>query len=112
MESTMAGLLLHQGAVVLCAHTGPAQPAVTNQRVSVSRMHTLTAAAAFQITGCTLPVTTSGAPPCATANWSSAATRVKSMGQPLLLLDSQAICVPTGTPLLIQSVQQTRVTAK
>ena len=29
------------------------------------------------------------------------ATRLTSNGQPLLLLDSQAICAPTGTPLLI-----------
>jgi hypothetical protein len=37
------------------------------------------------------------------------ALRVTSNGQPLLLLDSQAICVPTGTPLVI-AVTQTRVT--
>jgi hypothetical protein len=37
------------------------------------------------------------------------AVRVTSNGQPLLLLDSQAICAPTGTPLLI-TVTQTRVT--
>jgi hypothetical protein len=36
------------------------------------------------------------------------ATRVISNGQPLLLFDSQAICVPTGTPLLTV-VTQTRV---
>jgi hypothetical protein len=35
---------------------------------------------------------------------------VTSLGQPLLLLDSQATCVPTGTPLVI-TVTQTRVTA-
>jgi hypothetical protein len=34
---------------------------------------------------------------------------VFSNGQPLLLLDSQAICVPTGTPLLV-TVTQPRVT--
>ena len=41
----------------------------------------------------------SGAPPCATAQWTTAATRVTAMGQPVLLQDSQATCVPTGTPL-------------
>jgi len=34
---------------------------------------------------------------------------VLSNGQPLLLLDSQAVCVPTGTPLMIVQTQ-TRVT--
>jgi hypothetical protein len=45
-----------------------------------------------------------------TAQFVTAATRVTSNGQPLLLLDSQAICAPTGTPLLIL-VTQTRATA-
>jgi hypothetical protein len=31
--------------------------------------------------------------------------RLLSNGQPLLLLDSQAICVPTGTPLMIVMTQ-------
>ena len=39
---------------------------------------------------------------------SPCATRVTSNGQPLLLMDSQAICAPTGTPLL-PPVTQTRV---
>ena len=40
----------------------------------------------------------------------TAATRVTSNGQPVLLLDSQAVCVPNGTPLTIAATQ-TRVTA-
>jgi hypothetical protein len=31
--------------------------------------------------------------------------RVTSMGQPVLLQDSIATCIPTGTPLLISGVQ-------
>jgi hypothetical protein len=34
---------------------------------------------------------------------------VTSNGQPVLLLDSQAVCAPNGTPLTI-TVTQTRVT--
>ena len=48
--------------------------------------------------------------PCVTAQFVTSAVRVTSNGQPLLLLDSQAICTPTGTPLLIV-LTQTRVTA-
>jgi hypothetical protein len=36
--------------------------------------------------------------PCVTGQWLVAATRVFSNGQPLVLLDSQAICTPNGTP--------------
>jgi len=39
----------------------------------------------------------------------SGATRLTSNGMPLLLMDSQALCVPTGTPLII-AMTQTRVT--
>jgi hypothetical protein len=46
-----------------------------------------------------------------TAQWTVGATRVTSNGQPLLLLTGQAICAPTGTPLL-PIVAQTRVTAE
>ncbi len=52
----------------------------------------------------------SGSPPCVTAQWTTAATRVTSMGQPLVLIDSQATCVPTGTPLIIAG-SQVKVTA-
>ena len=35
-----------------------------------------------------------------TAQYVTSATRVFSNGVPLLLIDSQAICAPTGTPLI------------
>lgn len=104
----MPGFLLHAGATVLCAHAGQAQPTVPNPRVTVSGMPTVAMTGPYAIAGCTFPAMSSGAPPCATAQWTTAATRVTSNGQPLLLIDSQATCVPTGTPLLILGTQ-TRV---
>ena len=103
----MPGFLLHFGATVLCAHAGQATPTVVNPRVTVSGQPTVTLAAPYVVAGCALPPNAGG--PCVTAQWVSAATRITSNGQPLLLLDSQAICAPTGTPLLIV-VTQTRVT--
>ncbi len=38
-------------------------------------------------------------------NWMTAALRVKVMGLPVLLLDSQSLCVPTGTPLTVVFAQ-------
>jgi len=104
----MPGFLLHVGATVLCAHGGQAQPTAPNPRVTVSGQPTVTMAAPYVVAGCTLPPPPAANGPCVTAQWVSAATRVTSNGQPLLLLDSQAICAPTGTPLLI-TVTQTRV---
>jgi len=105
----MPGFLLHLSATVLCSHGGQAQPTASNPRVTVSGQPTVLMTMPYVIAGCTLrpPIAANG--PCVTAQWITGATRVLSNGQPLLLLDSQAICVPTGTPLMIVQTQ-TRVT--
>lgn len=104
----MLGPLLHVGATVMCAHGGQAQPTAPNPRVLVSGQPIVTQLAPYAIAGC--PFNVSGSPvPCVTAQWVSAATRVMSNGAPVLLLDSQAICTPNGTPLII-TVTQMRVT--
>ena len=106
----MPGTLLHVGATVLCAHGGQAQPTVPNPRVTVSGMPTVTMAAPYVVAGCAMPPPTAGNGPCVTATWVTAATRVSSGGVPLLLMDSQAVCAPTGTPLT-PTVVQSRVSA-
>lgn len=100
----MPGYLLHLGATVLCAHGGQAQPTVTNPRVTVSGQPITMQPAPYVIAGC--PFNVSGSPvPCVTGQWTTAATRITSNGMPVLLLDSQATCIPTGTPLVISSTQ-------
>jgi hypothetical protein len=106
----MPGFMLHMGATVLCAHGGQATPAVPNPRVTVMGQPTVTLASPYLVAGCALPPPPAANGPCVTAQFVTAATRVTSNGQPLLLLDSQAVCVPTGTPLMIV-MTQTRVTA-
>lgn len=101
----MPGFLLHAGATVLCAHGGQAQPTVPNPRVTVSGQPTVTLAAPYVVAGCTLPPPPAANGPCVTARWITAATRITSNGQPLLLLDSQALCAPTGTPLMVVVTQ-------
>jgi hypothetical protein len=44
-----------------------------------------------------------------TAQFVDGAIRVLALGVPVLLLDSQAICAPSGTPLIV-TVTQPRVT--
>jgi hypothetical protein len=106
----MPGFLVHVGAQVLCAHFGQATPTVPNPRVTVSGQPTVLLSAPYVVAGCTFPAITSGAPPCATAQWTTGAVRVTSNSQPLLVQTSQAICAPTGTPLFVL-VTQTRVSA-
>jgi hypothetical protein len=97
----MPGHLLHAGANITCSHGGRAQPAASNPRVTVLGQPTVVLADPYVVVGC--PVG------CVSAEFVSAATRVTASGQPVLLADSQAVCSPTGSPLLVQG-SQNRVT--
>ncbi len=105
----MPGLLVHVGAQVVCSHAGQATPTTPNPRVMVSGQPTVLMTSPYVVAGCTLPPPPSANGPCVTAQWVSGTTRVLSNGQPLLVQSSQAICTPTGTPLMIVATQQ-RVT--
>ncbi len=102
----MGGYLLHQNAAVQCVHSGQAMPMVPNPRVKVSGQAIVTQMTIYAVSGCTLATIPS--PPCVTAQFTSAATRIKASGMPVLLQDSQATCAPTGTGLIVVSTQ-TRV---
>lgn len=106
----MPGNLLHVGSQVMCAHGGQAQPTVSNPRVKVMGQPIVTQAPPYAIAGCSNPPPPANVGPCVTAQWVSAAIRVKAMGQPVLLQDSKAVCIPTGTPLSVL-VTQMRVKA-
>ena len=105
----MPGPLLHLGATVLCNHGGQAMPSTPNPRVLVSGQPVATMAAPYMVAGCAF-VPPAGNGPCVTAQFMVGSTRVLSTGQPLLLFDSMATCVPTGTPTITAS-SQTRVLA-
>jgi len=101
----MPGFLLHLGATVTCSHGGQAQPTAPNPRVLVSGQPIVTIACPYVVAGCAMPPPPGGNGPCVTAQFVTAALRVTALGQPVLLQDSQSVCVPTGTPLLPLVVQ-------
>ena len=105
----MPGPLLHFGATVMCSHGGQAQPTAPNPRVLVSGQPTVLMATPYAVMGCPF-VPPGGNGPCVTAQYIVASTRVLSNGQPLVIATGQAVCTPTGTPLL-PVVFQTRVIA-
>jgi hypothetical protein len=105
----MPGFLVHFGATVLCSHGGQALPTAVQPRVLVSGQPVVTLTAPYTVAGCALPPPPAANGPCVTAQFVDGATRVFAEGVPVLLLDSQAICVPTATPLII-AVTQVRVT--
>lgn len=103
----MPGFVLHAGATVMCWHGGPAQPTAPSARVRVSGQPIAVQPAPYMVAGC--PLNVGGSPsPCVTAQWATAATRLRSGGQPVLLQDSQAACTPNGTGVNVVATQ-TRV---
>jgi len=106
----MPGPILHLGATVTCAHGGMAMPTAPNPRVLVSGQPIVTMAAPYTIAGCPF-VTGTNPLPCVTATWTAASISVLSNGQPVVLMDSQAITAPNGVPL-IASAAQPRVIAR
>jgi hypothetical protein len=103
----MPGFLLHAGATILCAHGGQVQAAVPSPRVRVGGQPVVTLPNPHMVAGCPFNVA-AGPVPCVTAQWVVGATRVRSVGMPVLLQDSQAVCAPNGTPVSIL-VTQVRV---
>ena len=98
----MPGFILHAGATVICIHGGQAQPTASNPRVRVGGQPVVTQPTPHVIAGCPSNVS------CVTAQWITAAIRVRAGGMPVLLRDSQAVCIPNGTPVNIV-VTQVRV---
>jgi hypothetical protein len=101
----MPGYILHKDAFVTCAHGAEAKPSATNARVRVSGHDTISWIPPYGITNC--PQNS----PCASATWTTAATRVTSVGQPLVLMDSESTSVPNSLPLkLVQSQKRVQAT--
>ncbi|MEU9852400.1 hypothetical protein [Streptomyces sp. NPDC047974] len=99
----MPGLLLHYGALMMCAHPPGlvTSPAPVQQRVLVGSQPVATAADTFLVAGCSFPAATLGAPPCTSVVWLHTSTRVFVNGLPVLLQPSPvgvAPAVGVGTP--------------
>jgi len=106
----MPGLLIQQGATVLCVHGGQAIMTVPNPRVTTSGAPTALLPDPWTVVGCPGVPVVPPIPPCVTAQWVVGTVRVTSEGQPLVINTGEAVCTPTGTPLL-PVVTQLRVTA-
>jgi hypothetical protein len=105
----MPGPILHLGATVLCAHGGQAMPTAPVARVLVADQPVATIASPYVVVGC--PFVPPAPGPCATAQWTTGATRVFVLDQPVAVQSGAAVCAPTGTPLLPLAAQ-TRVLAE
>lgn len=94
----MPGMLVQQGAMVMCMHGAPAMPTVPNPRVLLSGMPSCLMPSPWLVTGC--PAAAALMPPCVTATWTAGTVRVFSQGQPLVVQTGVSMCAPSGLPLL------------
>jgi hypothetical protein len=98
------GMILHSGATVMCMHGGQATATAPNPRVKVGGQPVATQPSPWTVAGC--PFMTGTNPmPCVTAQWVTGAVRVRAGGLPVLLSDSQAVCVPNGTGVNVLMTQ-------
>jgi hypothetical protein len=96
--------LLHDKATGKCSHGASAKPLIGNPRVKLGGQAVLTVASPFIVASCPNLVGTVKFP-CVIGVFGKGATRVKVMGQPVLLDTSRATNVPTGVSTTITSTQ-------
>jgi hypothetical protein len=101
----MPGFLVEQTAQISCIHQGKCQPLTASPRVQVGSVPALLLTSQFTVAGCTLPPPPAANGPDVTGAWLQGATRVRSLGVPLLLSDAQAICAASGLGAIIQMTQ-------
>jgi hypothetical protein len=97
----MPGPILTSTAQVQCAHGGIATPVTASPKVTIQGQPVVTIATQYTVAGCGFPAMSSGAPPCVKAQFTTAATKVTSYGQFVLLGTSQGITLPNGTPVIV-----------
>jgi hypothetical protein len=113
----MPGFIVHMGAGIQCPHGAQASIMAPSPRVKVAGNAVALLSDPTTIAGCPfqVPVGAGTKPqPCVTARWLVGSTRVKVMGQPVVLQTSGGICqsaeqIPAGPPTV--NTTQTRVTA-
>ncbi|MGK5729756.1 hypothetical protein [Streptomyces sp. URMC 124] len=107
----MPGLVLHAGAVMMCAHPPGVVtlPAPTQLKVLVGLQPVATVADVFVVGGCAL--TGSPSPPCVTVRWFQFSARVLAGGRPVLVQPAPppgpgpATGVPAPGPPMVQAMQ-------
>jgi hypothetical protein len=105
----MAGGIVTMSASVTCSHGGTATPSTSGGRVTIGGEAVITVATSYTVASCSFyPPYGNG--PCVNGQWTTAASRVFVEGQPVILLEHQGTCTPTGTSLIVASTQS-KVTA-
>ncbi|NDJ78492.1 MAG: hypothetical protein GYB65_19760 [Chloroflexi bacterium] len=98
--------LLTKDAQIMCTHGGTVQIQTSNQSVKINGQPVVTINDTYTVSGCPfqIPIGTGTKPqPCVRIQWTTAATRVRVGGQPVLLQASSGLglsaeLIPQGPP--------------
>ena len=101
----MAAPIVRISDLILCAHGGTVKPIGGNPRVRISGEPIVIMTTPGMVAGCPQPPPPVGTGPCLTAVWTCAAQRVKASGIPVLTMGSIGITTPSGTALVVGSMQ-------
>lgn len=110
----MPGPVLHAGATATCPHGGPLTIVPAAPRALLTGLPLAVLSDQGLVAGCVFTLPNGKPQPCVSTRWMVAATRVTSMGQPVLINPVGALCfsaeqIPGGPPVVSSS--QTRVVA-
>ena len=110
----MPGPILHAGASASCPHGGSLSIVPAAPRVLLGGLPLAVLTDQGLVAGCAFTVPGPKPQPCVSTRWMVGATRVTSVGQPVLINPSVALClsaeqIPGGPPMVSSS--QTRVVA-
>jgi len=118
----MPGLMMHFSVGCQCFHAAPATVTPGQSRVLVNTQPVAVMTGQIAVTGCPFQIPVPGGTkpqPCITVKWTMPSTRVKILGQPIMVVPGPGpgpgIClsaeqIPAGPPTI--SAVQTRVFAQ
>jgi hypothetical protein len=104
--------LLDSSSTITCTHGARCAHVPAQQRVRLNGVPALVATDTNSVAGCPFTLPNGTPSPCVTVQWLVPATRIRILGQPVLLQTSGALCkagtqAPQGPPVI--SVVQPRV---
>lgn len=102
----MPGFVYHVGASAICPHGGQVTTLPGTPRVRVSSQPVATMADQSLVAACPFATPVPKPQPCIRVQWLVPAVRVRAGGQPVLLQDSQGLClsaeqIPQGPPVVV-----------
>jgi uncharacterized Zn-binding protein involved in type VI secretion len=94
----MANPVVEVGATIMCPHGGSASIVPGNSRVMLDGKPAALLTDPCMIAGCPFALPSGSPAPCLTVQWMTSATRVTVNGTPVLLSNSQGLCMGGGPP--------------